>query len=62
MDRYKGSFNWYGELITLWTHASSESKAKSNLLRQLSKKVDISYSYMIRYFNGNIDNLKIERN
>lgn len=62
MDTYKGAFNWKGELITLYTNAVSEKKAKMNLLHQLADKLGQNYGVINRYFvlSGK-DRYKIEK-
>ena len=59
---YKGTFNWHGELHTLYTHASSKSKAFDNFVVQLAKLLKITRLCVYYYFiDENKDNWKIER-
>jgi len=57
---YKGSFNWYNELIILYTHAWSEKGAKSQFLSQLAIKLNREPCAMRKYFSGCKDNFKIK--
>jgi len=57
---YKGTFNWYGENYTLYTHAKCQSKAFSNFVTQLSKLLERERSAVSVYFvDGSKDNWKI---
>ncbi len=54
---YKGCFNWYGQMFTLYTHAVSVRKAFRNFCYQLSKKVGYSEAFVRSYFDQQkIDN------
>lgn len=48
--RYRGEFNWHGEIHILYTYATSKSQARRNLLLQLSKKVKRIYGHLSNYF------------
>ena len=48
---YKGTFNWFGEVHTLYTHAPSLPKAHTNLFHQLADKVGYHFSYISIYYN-----------
>jgi hypothetical protein len=50
MDRYKGTFNWYGEIMVLWTHANTDVTARTNLFKQVANKVGFTYAFVSRYF------------
>jgi len=48
---YKGTFNWYGEVIKdLYAHAYSEVQAFNFLCKQVSIKVDRSLFDVRHYF------------
>jgi len=54
----KGEFNWFGEVHTIYRHASP-NEAYLVLTRALSKKLGL-VPYVVRgYFNGTRDNFKI---
>jgi len=58
---YKGTFNWYGELHVLYTHAKCQNAAFNNFCTQLSKKLDKSRRSIYIYFvDGSKDNYKIK--
>lgn len=59
MDRYRGVFNWYGESHTLWTHSTSEAGARTNLFRQLAKKVEYSFAFVSSYFTADTGSYKV---
>jgi hypothetical protein len=48
--KYCGKFNWHGELHTLWTHASSEAKARRNMIARLATKLGRSQGSVRVYF------------
>ena len=48
---YRGSFNWYGQVIVLYSHAVSGKRAFRNFCYQLSKKVKYSETYVRSYFD-----------
>lgn len=58
---FKGVFNWYCELHTLYTHAKNERKAFNNFITQLSKTLKRNRSIVSVYFlKGSIDNWSIK--
>ena len=59
MVRYKGVFNWYGEMHIVYRYAVSEKQARWRLLKALSTKLKCSYWFVSNYFNRSIDRLKI---
>ena len=62
MDKrlYKGIFNWYNELIILYTHAWSERGAKSQFVSQLAKKVNRIPDSIRRYYSDGKANYEIK--
>lgn len=59
MKTYTGHFNWHGEDHTLYTSATSKTKAFHNLCSQLGKKVEYNRSAVANYFLGT-DKYRIE--
>ena len=59
-QRYKGIFNWHGQLITLWVHAHNEKGAKGIFIKQLSDKLNRPQWGVRKYFTGAKDNFKIK--
>ena len=58
--KYKGVFNWYGELHTLYTYSKDENLAFNNFITQLTKTLKISRGRVYNYFiNSEKDNFKI---
>ena len=57
--RYKGVFNWYGEIIVLYRFATSEAQANFYMMKALSQKYNVSEQRVHRYFRGK-DNFRIE--
>jgi len=49
---YKGTFNYYGEIITIYTSASNIDHAFTLLINKLSKKVDRLRISVYNYFKG----------
>lgn len=47
---YKGTFNWYGEIHTLYTHARSKSKAFDNFCVRLAGLLKVSRRSVYIYF------------
>lgn len=39
---YKGTFNWFGELHTLYSHAYSRKQAKRHFIKRLATKLVVS--------------------
>ena len=59
-QKYKGIFNWHGELIVLYTHAWSEGGAKSQFLSQLAIKLNREPWAMRKYFSSGKANFEIK--
>jgi hypothetical protein len=47
---YMGTFNWYGETHTLYTHSHTPALARLQLLQQLAEKIRYEFPYVARYF------------
>lgn len=47
---FKGTFNWYCELHTLYTHAKNETKAFHNFTAQLAKLLKTTRRNVHDYF------------
>lgn len=59
--RYKGVFNWHGQVLTVYRHASTEAQAFNFMTRALAADVGV-YACVVRsFFNRDHDNYKIER-
>ena len=59
---FKGTFNWYYELHTLYTHAKNESEAFNNFIVQLAKLLKVTRLCIYYYFiDEKKDNWRIER-
>lgn len=57
---FKGMFNWYGEVHTLYTQAYNKDRALNNFTVQLAKTLKVSRGSVYFYFtDGRIDNYKI---
>ena len=48
--RYRGEFNWHGEIHILYTYATSHDQARRFLLTQLSKKLKRTYEHLSSYY------------
>ncbi len=60
MKLYKGSFNYYGEVINLWTHAKSKNQAFNYFIRKLAFQLDRTRISVSNYFHSGKDNYLIE--
>lgn len=58
---YKGTFNWSGEILTLYTTTTSLSRAKKNFIHQLVRHCGYNGGYLRNYFNPEANNWGIER-
>ena len=47
---YKGTFNWFGEVHTLYTHATSRGSARTQLFKKLAKKLDHIFSFVSTHY------------
>lgn len=59
---FKGTFNWYCEIHTLYTHTKNKDKNKAlnNFIVQLTKILKVSRESIYIYFNNDKDNYRIE--
>lgn len=60
MKKWKGTFNWYNEVITLHTNAESEIHARHRFICVLAKILKREVWAVQRYFNGEKDNYNIK--
>uniref|UniRef100_A0A6M3IMU0 Uncharacterized protein n=1 Tax=viral metagenome TaxID=1070528 RepID=A0A6M3IMU0_9ZZZZ len=60
MPKFKGTFNYYCELIILWNHAKDISESKRFFIIELAKRLGKTTGSIRRYFNGAKDNFKIK--
>ena len=51
--RYRGEFNWHGEIHILYTFAISYDQARRFLLTQLSKKLGVIRGHLSSYYGDN---------
>lgn len=58
---YKGTFNYYGENMVLYTRATNESKAYTNFISQIAKRLHVGKHTIVSRFDGKIDNYRIEK-
>jgi len=58
MELYTGTFNYYGEIETVYRYAKSKAQAKVLMTRHIAEKKGILPSVTAGYFKG--DNFKIE--
>ena len=58
---FKGTFNWHGEVLIVWTHAKNEREAFSLMVARLSEKLGYNRAFVSKYFSDPWkDNYKIE--
>lgn len=59
---YKGTLNWFGEVHTFYTHATSLGGARILLFKQLADKLSYEFSYVSSHLaiqdNYNIEEVK----
>ena len=60
-QRYRGTFNWYGETHTLWIHAFTLGAARQKLLHKLADKLGFEFAHVSRHFNYGQAEHKIEQ-
>ncbi len=58
--KYHGIFNYSGEVHKLETEANSPKQAWRSFCYGLAKKCGVEIIVMYNYFNGRVDNYKIE--
>ena len=58
-QRYKGIFNFNGEVIVLWTHANGKGEAKRLFIIQLSEKLNRTPDSIRRYYSDGKANYDI---
>lgn len=52
MTIYKGQFNWFGQLFTLYTRASAKPQAFTQFCQQLAQKVGYSARKVRQHFTN----------
>ena len=57
---YKGTFNWKGEVHTLYTTAVNKDVAFTFLVKKLSKKLGVIRVSVYNYFIHGVDRYEIE--
>lgn len=59
--KYKGTFNYHGQNITLWTYAKNERVAFNHFINRLSKEIRVIRINLYNYFKSrDKDNYIIE--
>lgn len=61
LNCYKAEIYWKGQLNRLSTIATSESKAKQNLIAQLAKLLNLQITIVASNFKRNPDHCKIQK-
>ena len=64
MKKFKGEFNYYGQIFKLWTTAINKSKAHKNFMFQLVDKLKldrISGYGMLRFYFSDRANYEIKQ-
>ncbi len=60
--KWKGVFNWQGEIFSLTTIAKSEEVAYAKFMAVLKKRLGFDLTLVLRdYFNGERNNYEITR-
>ena len=61
MKKFKGTFNWYGEIIELYTTTTTAKRAKTYLLVRLADLLDRDFTSVRNYYLcSDKDRYKIE--
>lgn len=58
---YKGSFNYYGQLFTLFRNTSNINRAFFYMTRKIALEAKVNHSVVKYYFGGIKDNYHIEK-
>ena len=58
LHKWEGTFNNKGEILTRYTHATDEGKAKRNMIIQLNK--DLKRNVSAQFNNAMKDNVRIK--
>ena len=59
MNVYECTFNWKGEVHTLFTSALSKPHAKGNTLKRLSILLEVGIGVLKKEYDGHADNYKV---
>ena len=57
---WKGTFNWSGEVFTIYKRAHNESSAFQLMALEIAKRKSISAWAVRQYFNGKKDNFEVK--
>ena len=57
---WKGTFNWSGEVFTIYKRAHNKSSAFQLMALEVAKRKSISAWAVRQYFNGSKDNFTVE--
>lgn len=56
---FEGTFNWYGEVRNLYSHALSEVEARLNMFNQLARRLGVRASVVSQYYKKKGDGFRI---
>ena len=59
-QKHKGTFNFNGEVINLWTLAKTKGEAKRFFIIKLAKKLNRTQSSLRRYYSSGKSNFEIK--
>jgi len=59
-QKFKGTFNWHGQVIILWNHADDSRQAYRRFMSRLAKDLGRTSGCIRRHFGNGKDNFKIE--
>lgn len=57
--KFKGYFNYQGQVLILYTYAVGRERAVMNFIHQLSRQLDKTPYHISNFFNGEKDNFQI---
>lgn len=59
--KYKVTLNWFGEVVTIYTHSMTEKSALQNAMRRLGQTLGVSFSRVRVYIlNSKHDRWKVK--
>lgn len=60
-NQYSGVFNWHGETHNFGTEAPSDKKARTNMMHQLAKKLQVNIRMVQIYYKSHSDGYTIKK-
>lgn len=60
-NRFKGDFNYNGQVFTIYKYAKSGHHAYFLMTRDIAKRVGLRHANIKYYFNGIMDNYRIQQ-